>query len=316
MLIDNILITTDLVTILTELRNQLNAQGINFLNTIKNTPDNVMVSCPYHKNGQERKPSAGIRKSDGMFNCFACGEVHSLQEVISYCLGYTNDIIGKHGLQWLIDNFASLTVEDRPDIPLNLVRQKENKLIEYVPETELEKYRFYHNYMYKRKLTDKIIDMFDIGYDKDTDCITFPVRDKTGGTLFIARRSVYGKYFNYPCGVLKPVYGVYELYQQQEFPSEVIITESMLDALVCWCWGKYAVALNGTGSKEQFAELNKLPCRKFILATDNDSAGRQARVKIRNNLKNKIITEYIIPNGKKDLNDLTEEEFKNILEIF
>jgi 5S rRNA maturation endonuclease (ribonuclease M5) len=59
-----------------------------------------------------------------------------------------------------------------------------------------------------------------------------------------------------------------------------------------------------------------LPCRKIILATDNDEAGMKARKRIRANVKNKIITEYILPQGKKDLNELTEEEFNNLEEVF
>ena len=69
--------------------------------------------------------------------------------------------------------------------------------------------------MYERGLTDEVIEEFDIGYDKDTRCITFPVRDKSGGTLFVARRSVDTKYFNYPKEAEKPLYGLFELYQQR-----------------------------------------------------------------------------------------------------
>ena len=137
-----------------------------------------------------------------------------------------------------------------------------------------------------------------------------------GNTLFIARRSVVTKYFNYPKGVEKPVYGLYELGQQKQFPKEVIICESMLDALTCWVYGKPAVALNGLGNELQFKQLRQMPCRKFILATDNDSAGMKARKRIRENVRNKLITEYIIPDGKKDINDLEMLEFKRLEEVF
>ena len=42
----------------------------------------------------------------------------------------------------------------------------------------------------------------------------------------------------------------------------------------------------------------------------------EARKRIRANVKNKIITEYLLPDGKKDLNDLTKEEFDNLQEVF
>lgn len=314
MIIDNVIFNEDLVDILYELREQLKINGISLFQDIKDSGDNIMVTCPYHKNGQERKPSAGILKANGTFHCFTCNETHSLPEVISYCFG-KNDF-GLFGHQWLVKNFATLSVENRKDIKLDFDRDIQPNQHTFVKEEELNNYRYYHPYMYERKLNNDVIERFDIGYDKDTECITFPIRDINGNTLFVARRSVKTKYFHYPSNVEKPIYGYYELLQLDSFPKEVIICESMLDALVCWVWGKYAVALNGLGSYKQYKELSKMECRKFILATDNDNAGLLARKRLRSYIKNHIITEYELPPNKKDLNDLTEEEFRNLTEKY
>ena len=314
MIIDNVVFNEDLVDILYELREQLKINGISLFQDIKDSGDNIMVTCPYHKNGQERKPSAGILKANGTFHCFTCNETHSLPEVISYCFG-KNDF-GLFGHQWLVKNFATLSIENRKDIKLDFERDIQHNQHTFVKEEELNNYRYYHPYMYERKLNNDVIERFDIGYDKDTECITFPIRDINGNTLFVARRSVKTKYFNYPSNVEKPIYGYYELLQLDSFPKEVIICESMLDALVCWVWGKYAVALNGLGSYKQYKELSKMECRKFILATDNDNAGLLARKRLRSYIKNHIITEYELPPNKKDLNDLTEEEFRNLTEKY
>lgn len=80
--------------------------------------------------------------------------------------------------------------------------------------------------------------------------------------------------------------------------------------------GKYAVALNGLGTTYQYKQLNQMPCRKFILATDNDAAGQQARERLRKVIKNKIVTEVKLPEGRKDINDCTLEELKNLIEIW
>lgn len=317
----------DLLDILHELQSQLMLNGIHLLQKTRDSGDDIMVQCPYHGNGQERKPSAGIRKSDGQFHCFACNEVHTLPEVISYCFGHYEDAFGKFGWQWLNKNFASVAVEERKDIELDLSRAAQpewmtkvlGKPVEatYVTEEELDKYRYTHPYWKKRKITDeRIIELFDLGYDRKTDCITFPVRDVHGRCLFVARRSTKVKYFNYPQGVEKPVYGLFEIYQLGQLPKEIIVCESMIDSLTVWQYGKYAVAMNGLGTEYQFRQLRELPCRKLILATDNDKAGMEARKRIRENVPNKIITEYILPEGKKDINELSLEEFKNLEEIF
>lgn len=321
MTINDVQFNVGLMDILIELRNELNSNGIELLHKIKDGSDNVQVCCPYHKNGQERRPSAGIRKEDGLFHCLACGETHSLQEVISYCFGYTDDIVGTFGWQWLLKNFATVQVEERKNIDLDLARNNyinDNPVNSYVTEEELEKYRYTHPYMYKRGLTDDIIDLFDIGYDTNTECITFPVKDIQGNCLFVARRSVVGKYFNYPAGSVKPLYGLYEYYRMiPEQSDTVIVCESMLDALSFWTIGKYAVALNGLGNELQFKQLRELPCRKIILATDMDERGLAARKRIRMNMQNtKIITEYYFPKGRKDANECTKEELMNLQEVF
>lgn len=316
MIINDVVINADISEILNELKHQLEINQIHLLHTMRDTPDNVMVCCPYHKGGQEKRPSAGIRKTDGTFHCFACGETHSLQEVISHCFGKDNDIIGVFGWEWILKNFLTVGIESRKKIELDLSRKAPTNSTQYISESELDTYRVYHPYMWKRKMTPEVVDIFDIGYDAETQSITFPVREESGKCLFVARRSVNTKFFNYPAGVEKPVYGLYELRQLETYPDEVIICESMIDAITCWVYGKYAVALNGLGNELQFRQLRAMPCRKFILGTDNDTAGKSARKRLRNYIRDKLITEYILPDGKKDINDLSQEEFNTLEEVF
>ena len=364
MIINNIQFNAELPEILEELQAQLKLNHIPLLEKTRDSGNDIMVQCPYHGNGQEHRPSAGIRKKDGIFHCFACNETHNLQELVSYCFGHYEDQLGTFGWKWLIKNFISIAVEERKDVELDFGSRLANmdsvasgvqanrphsgrdaKLERaFVSEEELDRYRYTHPYWEKRRITDeRIIELFDLGYDKTTKCITFPVRDSRGNCLFVARRSVTTKYFNYPAGAEKPLYGLYEIYKHFDsgspthanamsldfdldidsnrpvginFPQEIIVCESMLDALTAWQYGKYAVALNGLGNERQFKELRELPCRKLILATDNDEAGMKARLRIRKNVPNKIITEYMLPEGKKDLNELEQWEFEALEEVF
>lgn len=313
MIINDTIINADCLEVINELQSQLHSNNINLINKITNTPDNVMITCPYHKDGQERRPSAGIHKETGVFHCLACGETHSLPEVISYCFNW-NDMFGKRGLNWLLENFNSIQIENRK-LDFNIKRGKEVEEPTYVSEEELDKYRYTHTYWtYRNIVDDDIIELFDLGYDKDTQCITFPVRDEKGNCLFVARRSVHTKYFNYPAGADKPLYGLYEL-SKYDNVSKIYITESMIDCILLWQSGKFAIALNGTGSKEQLKMLEKLPCRKLVLATDNDEAGYNARKKIRRYITNKIVTEIEFPPNRKDIGECTKEEIENLKEI-
>lgn len=301
----------NLMTILEELKSQLALNGVYLFSQIKELPQDIMVSCPFHKEGQERKASCGIRKDDGFLHCFACGETASLPEMISRCFGVYD--LGQYGLTWLKNNFLGEILQSR-EFGIDLARGEDTHVVTtFVSDDELDKYRYYHEYMFKRKMNEDVINKFDIGYDFDTNCITFPVRDENGNCLFVARRSVVSKFFNYPTNIEKPVYGIYELPKNAE---EVIICESMINAITCYVYGKPALALNGTGTDYQIEQLKKLNVRKYILALDPDDAGRKGTIRLRKGLQGKkIITEYRIPTGK-DINDLTREEFENLVEIF
>ena len=323
MLIDGIHIDHSLDEILSELQKQLHAQDIRLLNKTTPTPTDIMVTCPYHKGGQEKRPSAGIRRSDGLFHCLACGETHSLPEMIAHCFGYGDETVG---WDWLHRHFISVSQEARKPLDLDLNRNMPQNRSEYVSEDELDSYRYLHPYMKTRGLKPQIIELFDIGFDKASNCLTFPVKDEKGNVLLIARRSVATKWFNYPSQSTKPVYGLweYETYRNDpEFSTydrnTVVVCESMLDALVVWGWGMFAVALNGLGTDYQFKQLSQMSCRKLILATDNDERGRCARPTIQRGVRGKLVTQFdyaTYPVGKKDMKDLTEEEFKSLREVF
>jgi len=342
MQVRDVMFNCDVEQVIDELRQELSINGSDYLQKEpKRSGNSLQVQCPFHGDGMERKPSGGItlvpiRKGkriveEGTFHCFACGKICDLPEFISRCFN-EEDELGKFGWQWLTKNFLSLQVEERKDIKLDYgsrgnssnrnTRDNCSSGILYVTEEELDKYRYYHPYWEKRGITDeRLIELFDLGYDKKTDCITFPIRDVNGRCLFVARRSTKTKYFNYPKGVEKPLYGLYEFYQLVAFhrgweENGIIVCESMIDALTCWQYGSYAVALNGTGNELQFKQLEELPCRELILATDNDEAGMKARKRIREQVKNKLITEYILPPGKKDINELTKEEFNTMEKVF
>lgn len=304
-------IIEDEISVIRELKRQLEVQDIHLFHVIKDTGTDIMTTCPFHKNGQERKPSFGISK-DMICHCFSCGWSGMLDDVISLVFGY-NDC-GFYGTQWLTKNFLMISVENRKPLELMMSREVKVDTRKYITEEELEKYRYYHPYMYKRGLTNELIEKFDIGYDSDTDCITIPVSDINKNIVFIARRSVNGKFFNYPSGSEKPVY-CGDRCMECNPQSPVIVAESVFNTLTCWKYDKPAVALFGTGAKNQYEILRRLPAKKLILALDPDQAGEVGTQKLIRELKgHKILTRLVIPEGY-DLNDL-DEKILDLKEIF
>lgn len=283
-----------------------------------NGDDNLQITCPRHKNGIESRPSCGVLKKEkdgkpeGTFHCFTCGYTGTIQQVISDLLG-ANDS-GLAGERWLIDNFIDNVYEGRERLTFDMSRTKPQKYKMFISEDELKKYRYYHNYMWQRKLTREVVNLFDVGYDTETRTITFPVNDINGNCVFIARRSVDTKKFLLPKDIDKPVYGLDKVLKNGQ--TEIIVCESVFNALTCYVYGNIpGVALFGTGSSKQYDILRKTPIRHYILAFDGDDAGDRGRNKFIEALKDYAFISYLkLPRGK-DLNDLTKDEFDNLEKI-
>lgn len=275
---------------------------------IKRTTTELMCTCPFHKNGQERKPSFGINLDTGVYHCFTCGESGNFPELVSKCFGHYDD--GAFGLKWINNNFSAEQYTQRPE---NIFKKRTSYVApKYVSEEELDEYRYYHPYMWKRKLTPEIVTKYDIGFDKKTQCITFPVYDIAGNCVFVARRSVNTKFFNYPEAVDKPIYGLNFVYNNKI----LFICESVFNALTLVKWGFPAVAFLGTGSEHQYELLRKYGFRKYVLCLDGDKAGDAGIKRFYDYMHNYAKISYIkMPRDGRDVNDLARKEFLQLPEI-
>ena len=322
------IIQADTQSVLHMLKFDLAQHGVDRFHIFRNNGENIQTNCPFHKGGQERKPSFGINGEKDKCHCFSCGWAGTIEEMISELYGYQDE--GKFGKRWLIKRFNTVEIETRPNImegfhgrnikndilggrcSSNIPDKISDNQDTFISDEELDKYRYIHPYMYERGLTDEIIERFDIGYDRERKEITFPVRDIEGRCVFIAGRSTERKFFRLPKGMDKPIYCSH-LFRYGTY-TRAYITESFLNCLTCWKYNKPAMAMIGTGNKKQYEILNKLPVREYILAFDPDEAGRKATERFRKNVHGKIIKELVYTDNR-DINDL-QEEFLNCKIIF
>ena len=281
----------------------LKRYGILYFRDRKISGSNVQFTCPFHSHGQEKRPSCGMNVDSGKFNCFACGEKGSLEYFVGKCFHEDEE----YGKKWLLEVFSDSVFYGRQG--LKIQERKEYVPPQYVSEEELDNYRWYHKYMWKRKLTPEVVELFDIGYDKNTNCLTFPVKDISGNCVFVARRSVSTKFFHYPEGTQKPVYGLDKCLNAKT----VYVCESFINALTLWTYGLKAVALIGTGDLYQYEILKKTGIRKYYLCLDGDRAGRLGTNRFIKHVNNGSIKVVVpIPEGK-DVNDLTKRQFMQLV---
>lgn len=318
----------------------LTLENHNLIRTNKLRGNWYSIYCPFHSGGEEKKPSCGVLLHDeyrngqkypeGMFHCFACGAHKTMVEAVGDILKSKN--ISTSGLEWLQTNIPGFQVDSFEYlVPKDLMQSVSSKYaveyiqklskpeVNYISEEELASYRYTVPYMYERGLTDDLIVKFDVGYDANwippgrknpAPCITFPVRNKFGKTLFLCRRVINYKMYNYPEGIEKPLYGIDMI---PKGCNELMIVESCINALTCWKYGHPAVALMGTGNSLQVHQLKELGISNIVLAMDGDDAGRRASAKLKRALKScSIVWTMHLPDGK-DVNDLKSlEEFNGI----
>ena len=263
-----------------------------YFNRIKETTDNIMVSCPYHKGGLENKPSCGIDVKGLVYHCFSCGAAGSFFDMM-------NDIYMP------ID--AEQLKSERDEISIQLTGRTKSK--EEHPVVKLDYTVGLTTYLQKRQLTHEVCRRYAVGY-KD-NLVVFPTRNLQGEIIFYVTRNVLKKEYTLSKDE-KPIYGLYELFQQDKRPDYCFVVESPINALTLAVWGFKAVALMGLGSRQQIEELKTLPIRHYILCLDGDEHGRNATNKIKNILTNKLVTPVFIYEGK-DVNDLSHEEFSKLL---
>ena len=308
--------------LLIDLKGSLMSNGIFLLNDIKPTGDNIMITCPVHKDGHEHKPSCGVSIvpkyqgtkiiEPGTVHCFTCGYTAPLSNFISNCFGYNDG--GIFGNKWIKAQYnTGLTVKTRK-VELNLSRGTITRgELPNVPQEVLQGYRYTVEYMYNRGLTDDIIEQFDIGYDSKDDCITIPVPNLKGEVKWLQRRSIVGKKYYIPSGINKTDYllGASEVLRLKLYKQPVYIVESPFNMLTLWKLGFPAICIFGTGGGNQYKMLNKLPIRHYIIALDPDEAGKKGSRKLLHNLgKTKLLSKvnYI---DHRDINEL-DTEFKKL----
>lgn len=313
------IVTASIPDIIDMLRRDARRPGL--LKDIKKNNDTYMVTCPEveHSNGYEHNPDCGIiavndktgrdvtgKEYDipyGYFHCFACGAKGTLTKFVQDTLLCKKE----DAEQWLIDNCCDSEIE-RNELLQPITLSKKSSI--YLNESILDNYKYFHPYMWQRHIKPEVIEACEVGYDKDSDMIIFPVRDEHGRLVMLTRRSTKNKTFIIDKEVEKPVY---LLYNNLKWGAKTLyICESQFNALTLIGYGLNAVALFGTGTPHQMNILNKCGIINFVLCFDGDNAGYKAIDRFKKNIRKDAFVSYVKMLPGKDVNDLTEEQFFNL----
>ena len=289
-----------------QIRRSLLASGIEIVSEVD---IDFIIYCPFHSNS--RTPAAEVHKTNGMFYCFACQETKEFTEVIMQASGRSY--------------FEAARLIDSKSDDKNLVeilQQTLDKKIEFVEYdlTVIDKLNSSAlnssravNYYKSRKITKDSVITYKLGYSEKQDMVTIPVYSPDGICLGFVGRSVEGKVFKNTPGLPKSK-TLFNLHRAKRY-DKVFVVESSFDAIRLEQVGVHAVAtLGATISKEQ-RKLLKQYFNQVIVLGDNDEAGQ--------NMSKKMIAYFGIgciapplPDGVKDVSDLSDEDLKKFIDRF
>jgi len=289
-----------------QIRRSLLASGIEIVSEVD---IDFIIFCPFHNNS--RTPAGEIHKTNGMFYCFACQETKELTEVIMQASGRSYFEAAR-----LIDSKSDNKnlVEVLQETLDKIVEFQEYDLsmIERLNENALNSSRA-ATYYKSRKITKDSVLKYKLGFSEKQDMVTIPVYSPDGLCLGFVGRSIEGKVFKNTPGLPKSK-TLFNL-QRAKRHDKVFVVESSFDAIRLEQVGVHAVAtLGATISKEQ-RKLLKQYFNQVIVLGDNDEAGQ--------NMSKKMISFFgsgciapTLPEGIKDVSDLSDEDLKNFVNRF
>lgn len=271
---------------------------------------NVIGRCPFHKGGQERKPSFSVSLTKGVFHCFTCQEAGSLWSLLEKLRVPPSAIRTELAI-----------------IKPQLDTQRENVRIERenafsnrdpfitkseLPEAILGVYDYVPEHLVHAGFSPQVLHEQEVGFDQSQDRVTYPLRDMYGTLAGISGGSrqkwVQPKYKVYQGGRRDPftnrwIPGDFGQWFDDEYPgyqcenhdflwnyhrvwghlaemsdpaATLILTEGFKACMWLLQHGYwYSVALMGTSlSERQQQQIHRLGVR-VLLCLDNDYYGRR-----------------------------------------
>lgn len=233
--------------------------------------DEALCICQFHP---DRNPSMVVNVRKGLFYCRSCNASGKIEK------------LARH---------VGIELEDE-SVPISQLRKRcrdmmivpANEIpIQTLPESWLGKFDFPHSYWSeKRGFDPTTVQQFGLGYDPLTNRGTIPLRDSHGklmGVIYRRFDSGRPKYL-YPKGLRigRVLFGSWKV---RAHHKRIAIVEGSLDAVACWQARIPAVALLGSRlSPDQAKLIRSLGIRSVVTMTDNDQAGYEAVISIKDGL--------------------------------
>lgn len=235
--------------------------------------------CPFCNSGDKKNYTAAFHIDGTRFNCFSCTEHGDIFDLVAHMENLSSDWKKHYNRTLKImrpymdgDKSTKSREEYIPEftIPVDYTEYL-HKCHENVAQTD---------YFINRGLSKETIDRFNLGYDPEKNLVTIPYNPDCKGYV---HRILWGSDNKY-CKFGNEIFNIKALYSQgiDKFlfgnDEYIFVTEGQIDAMSFEEIGLSAIGLGGVNEIKKLVELIKKASsdKIFILALDNDKAGRRA----------------------------------------
>lgn len=139
--------------------------------------NNVLTKCPFHKGGQETKPSFSIDVVRGVFHCFTCHEAGQLRKLLRLLKVPRSTI----------DAELKIIQPELDRARETYLLQKNNFFVkdpfraDYIlPEEILGVYEWCPTSLTNDGFDEALLKKLEVGYDRNQDRVMYPLRDMYG----------------------------------------------------------------------------------------------------------------------------------------
>jgi DNA primase len=275
---------------------------------------NYLTTCPFHKEGREATPSFSVNVEKGAYHCFTCHRAGGVKRLLKE-LGVSRTQIDAETRS--IEGYLERNAENRKLLRKNAFTERDPfRASPTLPEVLLAAYDHQPLKLIEDGFDPHLLDDMEVGYDRKSDRITYPLRDLYGNLAGISgganQKGVNPKYKVYQGGHWNQsrmfVEGDFGKAFDEEFPgytcenhqwlwnydrvypvitassdpqAKVFVVEGFKAALWMMQAGFWnTVALMGSYiSENQQRMLHRLGC-PVVLFLDNDDAGRKGTLQV------------------------------------
>lgn len=273
--------------------------------------DNLAVHCPFHKGGQERRPSMYVyiggrhgKTAPGTCYCFTCGEGWALTQVIEALGADAHDVAVVRDLTGTVRTNIEQIDKLIEQVHYEPGEHLDFTGVSFLPERALYLFDSTPKALIRSGFSRDTLARNEVGFDPVLKRITYPIRDHLGRLLAVSGRStrsyqfprykVYDKEFydlvpGYDPPKGKALWGLHDSWDARlrDMAAEykpLILCEGFKAKM----WVEQAltqhglqveydvVAMMGTALTKTHKELLQVAASRAIFFLDNDRAGAKA----------------------------------------